>query len=105
MWGCILLISFGILRTLDADTFYALQNASTGQARKEIIQHSSAIVPFAASFAIGSMLLSLWGYISWGAYRQINHLSKMRSFLAFTLAGILSVPVVVLFYLLRAAFD
>jgi hypothetical protein len=105
MWMCFLLISYGILRILDADSFYALYEASTGQARNEIIQNSSAIVPFGVSLIIGFILLSLWAYISWCAYRQINHLSRMRSFLAFTLTGILSVPVLVLLFVLGSAFD
>jgi hypothetical protein len=41
-----------------------------------------------------SVILFVWGLIGWGAYRQLNGLSKLRSFAAFFISWVLGIPVV-----------
>lgn len=59
------------------------------------IPESDSIVPFVADslFYAGYIFLSLWGFVAWGAYRELNGLSKSRSFFAFMIMGVLSLVI------------
>jgi hypothetical protein len=37
--------------------------------------------------------MPLWIFVGWGAYRELNDLSKIRSFLALTLFSLFFIPV------------
>jgi hypothetical protein len=52
---------------------------------------------------LGIIYLSVWFYLSWGFLRVINCLSRLRSFTAFVLFVILSIPATVLAIFLSAA--
>jgi uncharacterized membrane protein len=101
----VVLISYGLLRLLDPTSFYALYEAGTGQAREQILSASSALAPFSISLVIGYLCVLLWGFVGWGAFRKINQVSKLRSFLAMILTGIFSLPVMALYYVFAAVFD
>lgn len=46
----------------------------------------------ATIFGIGLLLILSWCLVAWGAYRQINQLSRGRSFIAFMISFSLSLP-------------
>jgi hypothetical protein len=97
------LISNGIFRLLDPDAYDALSKSSSFNARSQIISNSSAANVFYIFVAIGFGLIVLWSYICWGAFREINQLSRIRSFVAFVLAWIFAQPVFVLLILIAFA--
>jgi hypothetical protein len=55
---------------------------------------SNAGIPlqFTASFFVSVVLL--WIVAGWGAYRELNHLSRLRSAIAFILFAGFSIPVI-----------
>lgn len=97
------LVSNGIFRFLDPDAYDALSKASSLGARNQIISDSSAANIFYICVAIGFGLIFLWSYVCWGAFREINHVSRTRSFVAFVLAWIFAQPVFVLLSLMALA--
>jgi hypothetical protein len=56
---------------------------------------SGSSVPLNSLFILvgGWLLIGAWGFIAWGAYRQLNGLSKWRSFFALTISGLLAWPI------------
>jgi hypothetical protein len=90
------LIANGLFRLLDPDAYDALSKAGSLASRNQIIANSPAADVFYVSIAIGFGLIVFWSYICWGAFREINHLSRIRSSVAFVVAWIFALPVFVL---------
>jgi hypothetical protein len=42
---------------------------------------------------LGVFFASVWLFFAWGAYRELNGLSKTRSFVAFVIMGVLNLPI------------
>lgn len=53
-----------------------------------------------ATAMIGAALAFVWATLGWGAYRTVNRVSRVRSALAYLLAAILSMPVLLIGILL-----
>jgi hypothetical protein len=53
--------------------------------------------------AFGVIAAGLWAFVAWGAYRQLNGLSKTRSMYAFLIAGFLSFPITLLVFFVGQA--
>lgn len=56
-------------------------------------------------YFFGASLLGLWSIIGWGAYREINGLSKGRSFVAGVVYAFLMILLLSIPLLIQAAFD
>ena len=88
-----LLVSAGVFKVFAHDIFkefmYALVNSQPmpDMAGSSIPMLSLSIV------AVGFVVVSVWCFIAWGAYRQLNSLSKSRSFIAALVSGLLSLPI------------
>ena len=95
------LIGLGILKFFNKDLFEAL--ITLNSQKLEVLLMDS--VPgeywsFLAIIIVGFLVASVWGFIAWGAYRELNALSQIRSFFAIVIAGFLTIPVsVVVFFL------
>jgi hypothetical protein len=97
------LISNGFFRVLDPKAYEALSTAGSLAARSEIISNSKAVYVVYTFTAIDFCLVVLWSYIGWGAFREINHLSRMRSAVALVIGWTLAVPVLLLLALITVA--
>ena len=51
----------------------------------------------------GSFVVFAWGIVGWGAYRELNALSRTRSAVALSIALVLAIPVIVIVYIVMAA--
>ena len=67
------------------------------------LSESSVPVMALAIVGVGFLVISAWGMVAWGAYRQLNGLSKLRSFAAMLIAGILSWPVLAIVLIVGSA--
>jgi len=92
----IVLISNGLFRLVDPKAYDALPKAGSLADRSQIISDSAAAYVVYTSSAIDFCLIVLWSYICWGAFREINHVSKARSAVALVIGWTLAVPVLVL---------
>jgi hypothetical protein len=81
------LLSIGALRIVNP-AFYKLAFENVRQANmkfftgKESIDAISKAPSFLIAYCVGVIVLFAWFFLSWGAYRELNRLSKFRSFLA-----------------------
>jgi len=99
----IALISNGLFRLLDPKAYDALPKAGSLAARSQIISDSAAAYVVYTFSAIDFCLIVLWSYMCWGAFREINHLSKARPAVAFVIGWTLAVPILVLQALIALA--
>lgn len=98
-----LLFGRGVFKVLAPDLYGQVIEAKLN--KQPIPDISGSSVPL-ISFGIhvaGFFLLSLWGLIAWGAYRQLNGLSKWRSFVALNISGILGAPIVAVVFFVESA--
>ena len=87
------LIVEGFVKVFDPEVYSTLQEAA--REGKSFWEHSSLlqnvdspVLRIAAwTFALSYAALSLWGFIVWGAYRNLNGLGRWRSFLALIFMG------------------
>jgi hypothetical protein len=87
-------LGVGIFKLLDHDLYARVveANANHQSAPPDVAESTVFWVVMAINVA-GFLIGSLWGFIAWGAYRQLNGLSKARSFVALMISGILSIPI------------
>jgi hypothetical protein len=89
------LLADGILKALDPNLYAKIiaKQASLSKATE-----STAWWVSIAIFGIGFAFVDIWGFIAWGAFRQLNGLTKTRSFFAFMISTILLLPVTAAVY-------
>jgi hypothetical protein len=100
----------GVLRVRDADFYSQLMDAvyhgTSGTfivGQIERLQASHTFLPLMLITFIGLCVMLVWIVAGWGAYRKLNHLSKLRSALAATLFAAFCVPVTAMIYLIANA--
>ena len=100
------LLSLGFLKVFDPDLYAQLQLLkgqqlvqSLGDALSEGVTLWVTII----IFAVGLLCCSVWSFLCWGAYRELNDLSKFRSFFAFMIMGILSLVIVPAVHFIESA--
>jgi hypothetical protein len=72
----------------------SMQNWSQTYADLVLRYKQSDVADIANSIgALGYLILNIWGFIGWGAFRQLNGLSKLRSSVALIITLVLFVPV------------
>jgi hypothetical protein len=97
------LLSMGFFKVLDPQLYRQFLDASQkGQSMPDLSQ-SYIPVTALAIFIFGWLALSIWAFIGWGAYRQLNGLSKLRSFIALLILGILMLPVTAITFFVASA--
>ena len=97
------LLSFGFFKVFEPELFG--QFIAATQRRGVMPDMSGDWVPLTALsiYIVGYLIICLWLFIAWGAYRNINGLSKLRSFLALMIAGILTWPVTAITVFVQSA--
>jgi hypothetical protein len=97
------LVCSGLFKTFDPQLYQEVSEpAQKSQTVQDWIQsgllhrYNQSYATFSAAIidGLGYFALFIWGLIGWGAYRQLNGLSKLRSFAAFMISWVLSIPVV-----------
>jgi hypothetical protein len=108
----VLLLSLGFLKLLEPERykqFFAALSAGfqallLGQQfpPPNVTMPESWVFPVAlAIFEMGVLTIGFWSFIAWGAYRQMNGLSRLRSFWALSIVGVLLVPATAIIYLIQ----
>ena len=97
------LLSEGILKVFDPELYNKIIEAKLNNSQMpEVIDSNILDISFAV-LIVGFVFVSVWGFIGWGAYRQINHLSKKHSFAAFLIMGLFGWPIALVVLLISAA--
>ena len=106
--GAIDLVASGSFKTLDPQLYREYSDAvqKAAQSMEDWVQsHADLVHRFADSYVtltaaviegLGTLIITIWGLIGWGAYRQLNGLSKLRSLVALIISWVLFVPVVLI---------
>jgi hypothetical protein len=102
--GAFDLVASGSFKTLDPKLYQEYSNAS--QSSQDWLQSNTDLVHrYAESYVtltaalievLGTLFIVIWGLIGWGAYRQLNGLSKLRSLAALIISWFLFLPVVLI---------
>jgi len=109
----ILICAFGVVKALDPELYPVMVDSFTRiqfENKKlnalitgpDSTQHLLVMLAFYLFFLIELAAIFLWTILGWGAYREINGLSKTRSFAAGVIACALSlvvIPFLILFQL------
>jgi hypothetical protein len=103
--GAIDLVASGFFKTWDpqlyreySDSFQKVQSMDDWlQSHTDLVhRYAQSYVTLTAAVisGLGSLIVIIWGLIGWGAYRQLNGLSKLRSLAALMISWIFFLPVV-----------
>lgn len=104
MFFLVILCSDGVLKSFNPELYKKLIAIQQKQSTEIVNPFQSA--SFIASlliFVAGFVLVSIWAFIGWGAYRLINQASKAQSVAAFFLTGVLTWPTLIIYYFIQAA--
>lgn len=93
----------GIIKSLDPSLYEILRSGDQQAIGQSNPLTSSAYLWSLSVLALGLVLTSIWSFIGWGAYREINGLSKARSAGAFLIAGIINWPAIALVFFIGHA--
>jgi len=105
--GAIDLVASGSLKTLDPQLYREYSDAlQKPQSMEDWVQsHTDLLHRYAQSYVtltaaviegLGTLIITIWGLVGWGAYRQLNGLSKLRSLVALIISWVLFVSVVLI---------
>jgi hypothetical protein len=83
-------LSQSVFKVFDSDLYRLVQESKLNNQPTPDVSDSIAAMTSGGIVIFGYLFLSLWGIVSWGAYRELNNLSKTRSLLAFFLFGLIS---------------
>jgi hypothetical protein len=91
--GAIQLLAFGVVKIFDRKFFQQLVDAPKMDAVVPQTDEQAVLyLVFGGIVVVGFVLVSAWFFIGWGAFRQLNALSKWRSFAAAVIYGFVSIP-------------
>jgi len=98
-----MLLSEGVFKVLAPDLYAQVIEAKLNKQPMPDVSGSS--VPLVSFFilVVGFFLGSVWGFVAWGAYRQLNDLSKWRSFVALMISGLLAWPIAAVMFFVESA--
>ena len=105
--GAIDLVASGFFKTFDPQLYQEYSGSfEKPQSMEDWVQsHTDLIHRYAQSYVtltagvisgLGTLIIVIWGLIGWGAYRQLNGLSKLRSLVALIISWVLFIPVVLI---------
>jgi hypothetical protein len=95
------IIGVGVYKTVDATLYESIRKAtSKGEPIPKVpLDDWMVSVPY----LLGLLLLMVWIFIAWGAFREVNGLGRFRSFIAFIISIIFDVPAFAVSYFLGIA--
>ena len=99
----VILLSQGVFKVFDPELYAKILEAEAKNApMPDMAGKKLPLISFAIQVG-GYLCLSVWSFIGWGAYRQLNDLSKGRSFGAFLIMDPLALLVAALVYFVATA--
>jgi hypothetical protein len=96
------LVAAGLFKTFDPQLYREYSEAvQKSRSMEDLFQsgyfhrfsESNTVLSAIIVSGLGYFVLFVWGLIGWGAYRQLNGLSKLRSFAALIVSWVLLIPV------------
>lgn len=98
---CATLALFGILHELDPQLYTLLQKTGETGDWRTFLQadpfQRTSFIAATIGYALIVLLTVIWGVAGWGAFRELNGLSRLRSTIALILTAVFSVPLLVLY--------
>jgi len=67
------------------------------------VSGNSVVLISTLVFMSGFVIVFAWGIVGWGAYKELNALSRTRSFVALLIALVLAIPVTAISYIVMVA--
>jgi hypothetical protein len=101
---CLVLAALGVLKIFDPHILELLRKAAAGDIGPLLASKPRNNPPLRAAawiLLIGNLLLLVWTYAFWGAYREINNATRLNSLLAFCISSIIFIPVGLFFALMQ----
>ena len=108
LYSCWFLITIGVVR-VGNPAFYKLLMDNIHHAnmkpftQQESVTAISLSPGFLIAFLVGFLAIVTWFFVGWGAYRELNRLSKLRSALAATMFIPSAFAVGILIFMMSAA--
>jgi hypothetical protein len=99
-----LLVGISTVVALDPDLGHAMMSSGLKPIPLDQSQFLLASIYLGAVF-LGVIVASVWFTLAWGAFRDANQASRLRSFLAFCIAGVLALPILGVTALISVAID
>jgi len=100
------ILGLGVLKFFEKELFEYVAKGDQNQIQAQFADGIPATFwVFLAIFFIGMVVTSVWSFLAWGAYRELNGLSRMRSFLAMMVMGMLSIPVGLIVFFIAGLAD
>ena len=103
------ILNEGIMRFINYDYYEYIMNMRIDEIIIETAQGTIKPNPNLASDIVSKIIVSvmflfspIWAFISWGAYRQLNKLSKWRSFFAFIIFAVFEIPIVFIIFFISS---
>ena len=100
------LVSIGIVKFFDPGLHGKLIEAGTKNQPILVASKSESMLinVYLLVNGIGAAITSIWMFIGWGAYRQLNGLGIRQSLWAAVFSGMFAIPVVIIVHFIASAF-
>lgn len=97
------LLGEGVFKVLAPDLYGQVIQAKLNKQPTPDLSDSSVPLISSVVLVAGFFALSVWGLVAWGAYRELNGLTKRRSFVALMIAGLLGWPIAAVMFFIQSA--
>ena len=97
------LLSNGVFKVFAPDLYARVIEAKLKKQPTPNPSGSSVPMVSFLILVVGNLLMFVWWLAAWGAFRELNGLSKWRSFAAMMIAGLLAWPIVAVLFFVRSA--
>jgi len=85
------LLTWGFVKQTNRPLFNMMLEAARNEGAPQP-NYGDAGMTASVLFLVGLAAIAAWCIIAWGAYRELNNLGRLRSFVAFMIALVLCVP-------------
>lgn len=100
-----MLISQGVFKVFEPELYKEIIEAKINQQPTPDVSESSIPLVTLGINVVGMIIITVWSIVAWGAYRELNGVSKWRSILALIVTGILSWPIAAILYFVSSAIN
>jgi hypothetical protein len=97
------LLGEGVFKVLAPDLYGQVIQAKLNKQPTPDLLGSSVPLISSVVLVAGFFALSVWGLVAWGAYRELNGLTKRRSFVALMIAGLLGWLIAAVVFFIQSA--
>jgi hypothetical protein len=97
------LLGEGVFKVFEPDLYAQVIEAKLKKQPMPDLSGSSVPLVTLCVFVAGFVFLSVWSFVAWGAYRELNGLSKGRSFVALLITGVFTWPLAAVVFFVWSA--